>query len=208
MLLHKMKDKQGGFTLIELMFTIVVLAVLLAIGVPSFRDFLRNGRMVSAGNDFLTDVNLARSESVKRRVSVTLCKSTNGSSCSTDNSVALRRWIVFVDDANSAAVHANDGNGSVDVGETVLKDRSIATSITPSASGNRIVFQPNGFPVVDATNALTRILMCDSRRSAISTGGVSAARGITISATGRPSITRDKSKIDQAVASGGFGGCP
>ena len=208
MLPSKMKHEQGGFTLIELLFTIVVLAVLLAIGIPNFRDFLRSSRMTSAANAFLTDVNLARSESVKRRVSVTLCKSTDGTSCTTDATVALRRWIVFVDDANSAAVHANDGNGSVDSGETVLKDRSIDTSITPGATGNRIVFQPSGFPVVDATNGLTRILMCDARGSGVSTGGVSAARGITISATGRPSITREKSKIDTAVASGGFGGCP
>jgi type IV fimbrial biogenesis protein FimT len=208
MLHSKMKDKQGGFTLIELMTTIVVLAVLLAIGVPNFRDFLRSSRMTSAANDFLTDVNLARSESVKRRVAVTLCKSTNGTACSTDASVVLRRWIVFVDDANSAAVHANDGNGVVDGGETVLKDRAIATSITPSTAGNRIVFQPNGFPVVDATNGLNRVLMCDDRGSVISTGGISAARGVMISATGRPSVTREKSRIEAAVASGGFGGCP
>jgi type IV fimbrial biogenesis protein FimT len=208
MLHSKMKDKQGGFTLIELMFTIVVLAVLLAIGIPNFRDFLRNSRMVSAANDFLTDVNLARSESVKRRVSVTLCKSTNGTSCSTDASVALRRWIVFVDDDPNTAVNANDGNGAVDANEVVLKDRSIAASVTPTSAGNRIVFRPSGFPVVDATNGLTRILICDARGSVISTGGMSAARGITVSATGRPSITRDKTKIDAAVASGGFGGCP
>jgi type IV fimbrial biogenesis protein FimT len=202
------QDKQGGFTLIELMFTVVVLAVLLGIGVPNFRDFLRSGRMTSAANDLLTDINLARSESVKRRVSVTLCKSTDGSSCTTDASVALRRWIVFVDDANAAVVHADDGDGFVDSGEAVLKDRSITADITPVTTGNRIVFRPNGFPVADATNGLTRILMCDARKSAVSTGGVSAARGITISATGRPSVTRDKSKIDTAVADGGFGGCP
>ena len=74
-----MKAKQAGFTLIELMFTIVVLAVLLGIGVPNFRDFVRNSRLTSAANDLLTDVNLARSEAVKRRVPVTLCKSANGS---------------------------------------------------------------------------------------------------------------------------------
>ena len=106
-----------------------------------------------------------------------------------------------------AVVHANDGNGALDGGETVLKDRAIATSVTPSAAGNRIVFQPNGFPVVDATNGLTRVLMCDDRGSVISTGGISAARGVTISATGRPSVTREKSRIEAAVTSGGFGGC-
>jgi type IV fimbrial biogenesis protein FimT len=198
MLHSKMKDKQGGFTLIELMFTVVVLAVLLAIGVPNFRDFLHNSRMTSAANDFLTDVNLARSESVKRRVAVTLCKSNDGTSCTTNAAVPLRRWIVFVDAANF---------GDVDLGEPVLRDRTIATSVTPSAIGNRIVFQPSGFPRVEA-DALTRILMCDERRSAISTGGVSAARGITVSATGRPSVTREKSRIDATVGSGGFGGCP
>lgn len=208
MLQRMRKARQGGFTIVELMFTVMVAAVLLAIGVPNFREFLQNGRMVSAANDFLSDVNLARSESVKRRVPVTLCKSSDGASCSTSNSVALRRWIVFVDDANSAAVSANDGNGSVESGETVLRDRSIAESVTPSAVGNRIVFRPNGFPTVDATNGLTRILMCDKRGSDVSTGGDSAARGITVSATGRPSVTRDKTKIVAAVASGGFGGCP
>ena len=67
-----MKAKQSGFTLVELMFTITVLAVLLGIGVPNFRDFIRNSRMTAAANDLLADLNLARSEAVKRRVAVTL----------------------------------------------------------------------------------------------------------------------------------------
>ncbi len=205
-----MKAKQTGFTLIELMFTVAVLAVLLGIGVPNFRDFVRNGRMTSAANDLLADVNLARSEAVKRRVPVTLCKTTNGTSCSTDASVPFRRWIVFVDDANAAVVDplGNDGDGEVDAGETVLASRSIAATITPVTAGDRIRYQSSGFPVVDATNGLTRVLMCDARKSAISVGGSSAARGVTVSATGRPAVTRDKALIDLAVASGGFGGCP
>jgi type IV fimbrial biogenesis protein FimT len=205
-----MKARSAGFTLIELMFTVVVLAVLLGIGVPNFRDFVRNGRMTAAANDLLTDINLARSEAVKRRVPVTLCKTTDGTSCSTDASVPFRRWIVFVDDANAAAVDAtNDGDGEVDgAAETVLVDRAIAATITPVTAGNRIVYQSSGFPVVDGTNGLTRVLMCDARKTAVSVGGSSAARGITVSATGRPAVTRDKTLIDLAVASGGFGGCP
>lgn len=203
-----MKARSAGFTLIELMFTVVVLAVLLGIGVPNFRDFVRNGRMTAAANDLLTDINLARSEAVKRRVPVTLCKTTDGASCSTDAAVALRRWIVFIDDVDPAAVAGTDGNGARDAGELVVVDRVIPQSITPVTAGNRIVYRSTGFPVVDATNGLTRVLLCDGRGSAVSVGGSSAARGITVSATGRPAVTRDKAQIELAVASGGFGGCP
>ena len=50
MLSPAMKAKQPGFTLIEMMLAISVLAVLLAVGVPNFRDFVRNSRMTSAAN--------------------------------------------------------------------------------------------------------------------------------------------------------------
>jgi len=204
-----MKPKNSGFTLIELMFTIVVLAVLLGIGVPNFRDFIRNSRMTAAANDLLADLNLARSEAVKRRVAVTLCKSDDGTTCDGDDATPFRRWIVFVDDANAATVDlANDGDGTRIITELLLKDRSIAPAIDDAtAEGLRLIYLRSGFPEVDA-DGLTRVLFCDDRGSAISVGGVSAARGITISATGRPAVTRDKTVIERAVTSGGFGGCP
>jgi type IV fimbrial biogenesis protein FimT len=208
MLRPAMKAKQAGFTLIELMFTIVVLAVLLGIGVPNFRDFVRNSRLTSAANDLLTDVNLARSEAVKRRVPVTLCKSANGSSCDTSATSPFRRWIVFVDDADPAANVADDGDGEVDGSEPILKDRTVSATLTAPAAGRRLIYQPSGFPVADGANRLTRLLFCDARGSAISVGGVSAARGVTVSATGRAAVTRDKAVIEATVASGGFGGCP
>ena len=205
-----MKAKQTGFTLIELMFTITVLAVLLGIGVPNFRDFIRNSRMTSAANDLLADLSFARSEAVKRRVPVALCKSTDGSSCDSSATSAFQRWIVFVDDADPAAADTtNDGNGTVQSGETVLRNTVISSAIpTAAGTGIRIVYLASGFPVVDNTNGLSRVLFCDERGSAISTGGISAARGVAVSATGRAVVTRDKSKIEATVASGGFGGCP
>jgi type IV fimbrial biogenesis protein FimT len=209
MLRRAMKAKQTGFTLIELMFTIVVLAVLLGVGVPNFRDFIRNSRLSTAANDLLADVNLARSESVKRRVPVSLCKSTDGATCETSNTTAFKRWIVFVDDANSLAASANDGNGAVDSGEVVLKDTAISAAISTAAGdGRRIVYLPSGFPNAGTSDRVTRLLLCDSRGSAISTGGISAARGVSISATGRAAVSRDKAKIDALTTSGGFGGCP
>ncbi len=201
MLRRAMKAKHAGFTLIELMFTVIVLAVLLGIGVPNFRDFIRNSRMASAANDLLADTNLARSEAVKRRVQVVLCKATaTGTSCDSTLTTPFRRWIVFVDDGATA--------GAYDAGELVIKDSSVSATLSAPAAGYRLMYQSSGFPAVDGANRLTRVLFCDARGSAISVGGVSAARGILISATGRGSVTRDKTVIETAVASGGFGGCP
>ena len=208
MLLFSMKDKQGGFTLVELMFTIVILAVLLGVGIPNFRDFLRNARMTAAANDLLADYNFARSEAVKRRVDVTLCKSTNGAACDTTAGSAFNRWIVFVDDANAATASAEDGNGMVDTGEPILRDTAVAAGITGSSDGHLTIYRTSGFPLTTATGNLSRVLFCDVRKSAITVGGVSAARGLSVSATGRAAVTRQKSVIDATAGAGGFGGCP
>jgi type IV fimbrial biogenesis protein FimT len=208
MLRLNMKARTRGFTLVELMFTVLVMAVLLGIGVPNLRDFIRNSRMTAAANDLLADLNLARSEAMKRRVPVTLCKSTDGTSCATSTTTDFQRWIVFVDDANPAVSSANDGNGAVDTGEAVLRDSSISAAIDDvPAQGRRVVFRSSGFPAVISDN-LTRVLFCDDRGSDISVGGASAARGLTVSATGRAAVTRDKALIQTSVVGGGFGDCP
>lgn len=197
-----MKARQTGFTLIELMFTIVLLAVLLGIGIPNFRDFLRASRISGATNDIVTDFSVARSEAVKRRVPVTLCKSRDGASCEEDND-PFNRWIIFVDDADPAAIAGTDGNGAVDSGEQILRQREIASSITVKVNANarRIVYRPTGFPDNSAANTVNQFVLCDERGNDISVGGVSAARAVTISTTGRPAATRDKTKIAS------LGGC-
>jgi type IV fimbrial biogenesis protein FimT len=198
-----MKARQHGFTLIELMFTILALGVLLGVGVPNFVDLMRNSRMVSATNDILSDFNLARSEAVKRRVPVTLCKSQNGTACDGDATDPFLSWIVFVDDADPAAASANDGNGVVNTGEEILRRREIHDSLTVTVNGWQLRYLPNGFPLsITTSDAVSQMVICDSQGNKIGVGGVSAARGITVAATGRPSSTRDIALITT------LGGCP
>lgn len=64
--------QQRGFSLIELMFVMVIAAVLLGIAVPSFREFTAGQRVKNTAFDFAADLLLARSEAVKRNASVTL----------------------------------------------------------------------------------------------------------------------------------------
>ena len=68
-----MKSRQTGFTIIELMITLLVLSILLAAAVPSFREFTRNSRVIAAQNDLVTAMSIARSEAVKQSADVILC---------------------------------------------------------------------------------------------------------------------------------------
>jgi type IV fimbrial biogenesis protein FimT len=211
MLLHKMKHKQGGFTLIELMFTVLVLAVLLAVGIPNFRDFLRNSRMAAQANDLLSALNLTRSEAVKRRAPVTLCVGTTNCAAGDFED----GWLVFVD---------TDQDGAVDVGEDVLRrhdpmPEGIATAVYETAdaededdpefddSTTRYVsFGQNGFRRMNGGGlpVALGLVLCDPRGNVASGGGpdMSAARALELTTSGRAAITRSIDRIDT------LGGCP
>lgn len=204
MLRPVMKANNAGFTLLEVMVAITVLAILLGVGVPGFRDFVRNSRMTAATNDIVTDFSIARSEAVKRRVPVTLCKSQNLTACDADATGAFRTWIMFVDDADPAVAAGNDGNGVVDAGEVILRQRTISDTITVTTNANarRTTFLPTGYPNAAAGGNVTDFRLCDDRGNETSVGGSSAARAVQILPTGRPVAVRDKAMITT------LGGCP
>jgi len=203
MLLSKMNAKQAGFTLLELMLTVALLAVVIGFGLPNMQEFVRNSRMSSSANDIITDFNFARSEAVKRRVPVTLCKSQDGAACDDDDTDPFNRWLIFVDDADPALVEGNDGNGEIDAGEVILRDRELPDSITVTTEPDEIraTFLPTGFPRIETAN-VDLFVLCDVRGNVASAGGDSAARAIAVLPTGRPSVFRSQATVTS------FGGCP
>lgn len=102
----------AGFTLVELMVTVVVAAILLSLAVPSFHGTLIRNRLATATNEFMGAINYARSEAIKRRGSITLCKSSTGIGCTMTGSEWEHGWIAFVD---------RDPYGSRDSDETLLR---------------------------------------------------------------------------------------
>lgn len=74
--------RQSGFTLIELMVTISVLAILLGVGVPSFQATIQGNRISTSANDLVAALQFARSEAVRRGVNVTVCSSNDQATCS------------------------------------------------------------------------------------------------------------------------------
>ena len=80
--MHSVFKAQRGFTIIELMMTVTVLALLLGIAVPSFMETVRNNRIISQNNELISSLNLARSEALKRSGSVSVCASADQATCS------------------------------------------------------------------------------------------------------------------------------
>lgn len=136
---------QRGFTLVELMVTLVLAAILMLLAIPSFTHQLRGWQRDSATKAFTAHVQLARSEAIKTSRRVVMCSSTNGTACANTNEWCTG-WIVFVD---------SDVDGTLDTGETVLVSRGAFTGlVSMQASGNiqRMVFMPNGLMASSATS--------------------------------------------------------
>jgi type IV fimbrial biogenesis protein FimT len=90
-------ERGKGFTLVELLITIVVISVLLATGVPAFLDFIKNNRLTAQTNELVPAIQLARSEAVKRGTNTIVCASSNETSCSDNKDDWDKGWIVFSD---------------------------------------------------------------------------------------------------------------
>ena len=237
-----MKTRSAGFTLMELMVTLALAAVILSIGAPSFGEFRRNNRLTSVGNEFLGAVQTARTEAIKRQTPVAVCPSADptdaGATCT---SGAFNGWIVFVDsnsngdrdaagfddidgdehqdideDANDNGIldggEDDDGDGHLDVAEDDIEAEEILLQHAPLDPGVTAVsrdtdddetdfivtYNSTGFTT--ATN-VSAVVLCDARGNKASFGDLSAARGITVSATGRVATTRGIQEIED------LGGC-
>lgn len=88
------RARSRGMTVIELMTALVVVAILVAIAVPSFKNASLSSRLSASANDLLASVQLARSEAIKRNVAVTLCASADGATCAASGGWE-QGWVVL-----------------------------------------------------------------------------------------------------------------
>jgi len=135
--IHMNKNIQG-FTLIELIVTLAVVSILLLTGIPMLNQMTTNNRLVTQINNIAGSLSVARSESIKRGASVTLCVSTNGATCDPDpdpdSATWESGWIVF-SDANNNAVLDSATESMIKIvaqfsgGSTLRLSQSDSTSI-------------------------------------------------------------------------------
>ena len=184
-----------GFTLIELMVTVGVLAILAAIAAPAMGDFIRRGNVTAQTNELIGTFRFARSTAVTRSVIVSVCPSTNATttspSCASSN-VFNTGWLVYTAKASNTAYDA--AKGEVLRAETDLPNVSIQ-----APTGTSIVsFDGRGSSMSGATT----FLLC--AKAASDTVGKSSPRSpgqlITLQAGGRAGAAALATATDSSTA--------
>ena len=193
---------QRGFTVYELMITLLVAGIILVIGVPNITEFTRNSRISATANDLHSSFLLARSEAARAKSNVTICSSANSMDANPqcDGGPFDDGWIIFVD---------ADGDINVDdpADEPVLRRHAAipdAIDITTNGGAAYFSFAPTGLGRgnVGGGPAIQTAVICDGRGNQVASGGWSSARFLVVTPIGRATILRDVNQINNA------GGCP
>ncbi len=155
--------RAGGFTLVELMVVLAVLAILTTVVVPSMRSMYLQETSTTQTLDFVASLNYTRNEAIKRGAPVIMCKSDDGATCNSDSNWQ-QGWIVFADTNN---------NGSLNTTDEILRVHGPLTDTNATLHGNdlvtnKVTYNANG------TSQNGAFLLCDIR-------GLASAKAIVLS---------------------------
>jgi len=196
---------QHGFTLYELLITVMIVGIVLAFSIPNMQAFTQNSRMTSAANDLHSAFHLARSESSRAKTNITICASTNSMQGAANcGGTWDQGYIVFVDQDGDL-----DRKGQE---ETVLRAQpAIAEGVSFAVANDATYFSYSstglGRPNVGGKKAVSQIVMCDERGNVKAAGGSSAGRLFVATPLGRATILRDQELIGKALTEMGKS-CP
>jgi len=190
-----MKNRtQTGFTLYELLTTMLIVGVVLAIGVPNMRSFRENSRMTATANDLHSSFHLARSEATRSKTNITICASADSAAAiPTCGGEFEAGWVVFED---------TDADRTVDAGEAILRrfpavPADIDINTIGVGADDYFMFASTGLGRRDAANTapVSVMVMCDSRGNVTGGGGKSTARVIVVTPLGRAAVLGDKAQV-------------
>jgi type IV fimbrial biogenesis protein FimT len=178
------KRRQHGFSLLELMITITVAAILLVIAVPSFRDVIHRNQVSSASNEILASLAYARTEAITRGQLVSICPSADGASCTTGGQTFDPGWLVYTYPAG--AVSANKAYDSAK--SIFLRATTARTGVSVQSRSTEIVtFGQQGQLKSAMTSPTLTFVTCYSDSSSSSTS-TTAVPGVELDANGSGSV--------------------
>ncbi len=197
---------QAGFTLYELMITLVIAGVVLSFGMSNLSEFTKNGRMTATANDLHAAFFMARSESSRGKTNITICASATPMAANADcDGTWEQGYIVFVDSILPSVSRDL-------VNEPILRRHdALETGVSLAVVNNALYFgyasSGLGRGNINNVPAVTQIVMCDERGNVIAAGGNSAARLFVTTPLGRATILRDMARIQSVLDSNGLT-CP
>lgn len=201
------KRNQTGFTLYELMMTLLIVGVVLSFGVPNLTEFTANSRITSTSNDLHASFQMARSESARAKANITICASADPLAADSNcDGTWDQGYIVFVDDV------VGDDLNRAGATETVLRAHGpLAEGVTFAVANDATYFSYAssglGRGNVGGNTALSQIIVCDKRGTAETSKDFSAARLFVTTPLGRATVVRDLTTVDDALTAIGKN-CP
>lgn len=152
------KKSSAGFTLIELMITLLVLAILLTVAIPSFRTFILNNRLSTDVDSLVNALNYTRGIALTNNSNVLICpfNAANSTACGNNWSAG---WIVVTQPTTGTGV-------------LIKSQQNASTGPTIGANNNSITFNSRGL-----ATSQTNFSFCDTR-------GGTYARSVEVMTTG------------------------
>ncbi|RZL86396.1 MAG: prepilin-type N-terminal cleavage/methylation domain-containing protein [Variovorax sp.] len=173
---HGRRHRPDGFTLIELMVTIAIAAILLMVAAPSFVTMQRNSELTAAANALVAGINAARGEAMKRGVNAVVVP--------TDAANWRNGWTVFVDTSTAR-------NGTLDASDIVVQQQpalasyfSITASGTANESPPYMMFDPSGYAKTKTTG-FGPLTLSIARNDLTGTPKDEQTRRVIVARTGR-----------------------
>ncbi len=194
-----MKNRtQTGFTLYELLTTMLIVGVVLSIGVPNMQSFRQNSRMTAAANDLHSSFHLARSEASRAKTSITICASADSMAATPTCGGELEAgWIVFEDRGVAPTFLPNV---VVDPGEPILRRFPAVTAgivINTVGPDDYFSYASTGLGrgTIGVTPPLATMVLCDVRGNIRGGGGKSTARVLVVTPLGRATVLADEGQV-------------
>jgi type IV fimbrial biogenesis protein FimT len=166
--------RASGFTLLELMVTVTILAIGAAIAAPSYSAMIQRNRAKSVASELLAALNLARSEAARRGQPVSICKSSDGSNCAGSSTQWDSGWIVFVNEDNDKPAVRDSGElvllgrQNLPAGVTVRPNNNFANYVTYSRMG--LAHQMGTFAICsDSDESKAQAIVVDLTRVLLAT---------------------------------------